>query len=141
MTRRNSPSRGSYYAHLTADERRRRAARILALGALRAVEAGDAPRGPVEVPELVAELPPPKHSAAPRDATDALRLAHQWRAEIEANGITRADIARREGLSRARVTQAMALLDLPDDVQQRLLDGEEQWSIRQALRELGRYYS
>ncbi len=35
----------------------------------------------------------------------------------------------------------MALLDLPADVQQQLLDGEDQWSIRQALREVGRHYS
>ena len=55
--------------------------------------------------------------------------------------MTRAGIARREGLSRARVTQVMALLDLPADVQQRLLNGEERWSIRTALREVGRYYS
>lgn len=74
-------------------------------------------------------------------ALEALCLAQTWQAEIEAGGITKADIARREGLSRARVTQVMALLDLPDDVQQRLLDGEEQWSIRRALREVGRYYS
>jgi len=35
----------------------------------------------------------------------------------------------------------MALLGLPADVQARLLDGQEQWSIREALREVGRYYS
>lgn len=70
-------------------------------------------------------------------AVNALRLALGWQAEIETGGITRADIARREGLSRARVTQVMALLDLPDDVQQQLLDGDERWSIRRALREAG----
>jgi len=82
--------------------------------------------------------------ASPRpkgQAVNALRLAQGWQAEIEAGGITRADIARREGLSRARVTQVMALLGLPADVQARLLDGQEQWSIREALREVGRYYS
>ena len=59
-----------------------------------------------------------------------------WQVEIEAGEVTRADIARREGLTRARVTQVMSLVKLPDEVKGMLLDGEgEDWSIRRALRE------
>lgn len=139
MTRRDSPPRGSYYAHMTADERLTRAAKILGLGALRSVEAGDIERSRARtlVAEPDVESPVAKAGTRRGRAGEALRLAQAWQAEIESGGITRADISRREGLSRARVTQVMALLDLPDDVQQRLLDGEEQWSIRQALRVAG----
>ena len=75
----------------------------------------------------------------PKSATEALRTAMRWQAEI-GGGLRRADIARRERLSRARVTQIMSLLDLPDDLQNALLDGsseKESWSVRRALREVG----
>lgn len=60
-----------------------------------------------------------------------------WQAEIESGEMTRARIARRERVTRARVTQIMALLDLPEDVRDRLLaEGDEVrgMSIREALR-------
>jgi ParB-like chromosome segregation protein Spo0J len=38
--------------------------------------------------------------------------ARSWAAEIDAEIVTRAGIARREGLSRARVTQLLGLLEL-----------------------------
>lgn len=39
-----------------------------------------------------------------------LRRALEWQSEIEAGNFTRAQIARREGLSRAAVTQSLRLL-------------------------------
>ena len=44
-----------------------------------------------------------------------------WRQEMDRDsGITRARIAVREGLSRARVTQLMNLLELPEEIQKSL---------------------
>jgi hypothetical protein len=49
-------------------------------------------------------------------------LAQSWRQELErGTGLTKAKIAAREGISRARVTQVMNLLQLPDDIQAGLL--------------------
>ena len=46
-----------------------------------------------------------------------------WRQEMERDsGIARAKIAAREGLSRARVTQVMNLLELPEEIQEDLLN-------------------
>ena len=59
-----------------------------------------------------------------------------WQTDIEERGLRRADIARREGFTRARVTQVMKLLDLPDDVRKRLLDGDEEvagMTVRDAI--------
>ena len=64
----------------------------------------------------------------------------RWQREIEEGGIRRADIARRERLTRARVTQVMSLLDLPDEVKEELLAidrGRPDWSVREALRRVG----
>ena len=73
-------------------------------------------------------------------ACKALRLAQVWRRELDAGGVNRADIARRELVSRARVTQILAMLELGPDVQKDLLDGTSQWSVRKALRQVGRHY-
>lgn len=78
---------------------------------------------------MMAESPPP--------AAEALRKAMAWQQEIEAGAMTRARIARRERVTRARITQVMALLDLPEDVRDRLLAEAEDvkgMSIREALR-------
>lgn len=61
-----------------------------------------------------------------------------WQAEVETGSINRAGIARRERVTRARVTQILSLCDLPDDVKARLLAEDEQlrgMSIREALKE------
>jgi hypothetical protein len=71
------------------------------------------------------------------DAVNALRQALEWQAEVEAGDINKAGIAKREGVTRARVTQIMKLLNLDEEVQEALLDGEVVWSINQALREAG----
>ena len=50
--------------------------------------------------------------------THPYQQACLWCQELESNsGITKAQIAAREGISRARVTQIMNLLDLPDEIQ------------------------
>ena len=75
--------------------------------------------------------------AGPPPAAEALRKAMAWQREIEAGEMNRARIARRERITRARVTQVMALLDLPEDVRARLLSESEDvkgMSIREALR-------
>lgn len=75
--------------------------------------------------------------AGPPPAAEALRKAVAWQSEIDDGTINRAGIARRERVTRARVTQIMSLLDLPDDVKERLLaEGDEVrgMSIREALR-------
>ena len=73
-------------------------------------------------------------------AAEALRKAMAWQAEIETGEINRAGIARREGYTRARVTQVMGLLDLPEQLRGRLLTGDEAvagMSVREALRAVG----
>lgn len=69
-------------------------------------------------------------------AADALRLAMVWAAEIDAGMATRASIARREGLSRARVTQLMRLLGLEGRLRTEILDGSRVCSVRGVLRQL-----
>jgi hypothetical protein len=66
-------------------------------------------------------------------AAEALRKAMAWAVEMESSGIRRADIARREGITRARVTQVMSLLKLPEDVRVSVLAGGEPRTIRGAL--------
>lgn len=59
-----------------------------------------------------------------------------WQTEIDESGLNRADIARREGITRARVTQLMSLLDLPEAVKAMLLEEHAEvdgWSIRRAI--------
>lgn len=61
-----------------------------------------------------------------------------WQTEID-GGLRRADIARRERRTRARVTQMMSLLGLSDELKSMLLAGHaevEDWSIRRALHEV-----
>ncbi len=73
-------------------------------------------------------------------AAEALRKAMAWQAEIEAGDINRAGIARREGYTRARVTQVTSLLGLPEELRGRLLGGDEAvagMSVREALRAVG----
>lgn len=82
-----------------------------------------------------------ERSDQPSPATQALRKALSWKEEITAGLATRASIARREGITRARVTQVMSLLRLPLPVQQMLRDDHAEirdWSIRRALRTVPR---
>ncbi len=76
-----------------------------------------APDGP-----LNPKPPPPER--VPRVAR-LLALAHHWRGLIR-DGTVRdqADLARLVGVSRARVSQVMRLLDLAPDIQEAVLDGK-----------------
>ena len=57
-----------------------------------------------------------------RPPTHPFHLALRWRDEMAANPrLTQSRIAAREGISRARVTQVMNLLHLPDRIQADLL--------------------
>jgi hypothetical protein len=72
-------------------------------------------------------------------AGEALQKALGWQKLIEQESISRAEISRREGLSRARVTQLMSLLRLPEEVQRGLLVGAPKyvgWTVRRGLREV-----
>lgn len=66
-----------------------------------------------------------------------MRVAMLWHHTIENEGINRAEMARRAGVSRARVTQLLSLLKLPKIIRKALLDEDENvvhWSIKRALR-------
>ncbi len=53
---------------------------------------------------------------------ETLRKALAWRQELDSGVVAnQADIARREGITRARVTQVLMLLRLAPDVQERVL--------------------
>jgi len=54
--------------------------------------------------------------------TELLRMAIEWQRQLDAGEVqSRADIARREGITRARVTQVMGLLRLAPEIQQHVL--------------------
>ena len=77
----------------------------------------------------------------PSSAAKALKTALSWQSLINEEGINRAEIARREGLTRSRVTQVMSLLDLSDTLKRKLLDNEPEtrgWSVRQAIAQVDR---
>jgi hypothetical protein len=66
-------------------------------------------------------LKPPKEPKTPR-VVELLRKAIEWQALLETGKITnQAEIARREGITRARVTQVMGMLRLAPEIQQRIL--------------------
>ena len=73
-------------------------------------------------------------------AAVAVRKAMAWQRDIEEQGMRRSEIARREGYTRARVTQIMGLVKLPDEVKSLLLAGDDQvaaMTIREAMRRSG----
>ncbi len=70
-------------------------------------------------------------------AGEALQKALDWQKLIEQESISRAEISRRAGLSRARVTQLMRLLKLPEKVQRGLLASTPEyagWTVRRAIK-------
>jgi len=75
----------------------------------------------VEASPAVGETPPER---VPRVAR-LLALAHHWRRLIR-GGVVRdqTDLARLVGVSRARISQVMRLLDLAPDIQEAVLDGK-----------------
>lgn len=63
----------------------------------------------------------PREPKTPRVA-ELLRKAIEWQALLESSEISsQAEIARREGITRARVTQVMGMLRLAPEIQQRIL--------------------
>ncbi|MFA6149009.1 MAG: hypothetical protein WC899_12445 [bacterium] len=72
-------------------------------------------------PPLRAKLKPPKEPKMPR-VVELLRKAIEWQILLKSGKIaTQADIARREGISRARVTQIMVLLRLTQATREHIL--------------------
>lgn len=64
---------------------------------------------------------PQKISKTPK-AAELLKKAMEWKKLLESGeGVTQADIARSEGLSRARVTQIMDLLNLAPEILKQIL--------------------
>jgi hypothetical protein len=70
---------------------------------------------------------PPKTPKAPKTprVIELLKTAQEWRRQLDAGDVTsQAEIARREGVTRARVTQVMGLLRLAPDLQESILELE-----------------
>jgi hypothetical protein len=82
----------------------------------------------VEVDRVVSALPepgagarPPKEPKTPR-VVELLRKAVEWQALIESGEVwNQAEIARQEGITRARVTQIMAMLRLAPEIREQIL--------------------
>ncbi len=72
------------------------------------------------LPEPRGKPKAPKKPRTPR-VVELLRTAIEWQSQLEAGEVrNRADIARREGITRARVTQIMALLRLAPEIQEHI---------------------
>jgi hypothetical protein len=64
---------------------------------------------------------PPRAPRTPR-VVELLRKALEWQALLESGEVAnQAEIARREGITRARVTQVMGMLQLAPEIQQHVL--------------------
>ena len=82
----------------------------------------------VAVGQVVSALPeprgrpkPPREPKTPR-VVELLRKAHEWQTLLESGEVrNQAAIARREGITRARVTQVMSMLRLAPEIQQHIL--------------------
>ena len=73
------------------------------------------------VPPRRGKAKPPRKPRPPRVA-ELLRKALEWRRQLGAGEVrNQAEIARREGLTRARVTQVLGLLRLAPEIQERIL--------------------
>jgi hypothetical protein len=93
----------------------------------------DRPRPPKRAEGRVVPEPGRPRGPVSGEAINALVKAMQWADEIESGLMTRAEIADREGVSRARVTQIMRLLQLGQDERDALLSGAKVCSVRQAI--------
>lgn len=72
------------------------------------------------VPLTRGNLKSPKGPKTPR-VTELLRKATEWQALLKSGEIaTQADIARKEGITRTRVTQIMGLLRLTPEIQEKI---------------------
>lgn len=81
----------------------------------------------VAADRVVGTTPPPRSNPKPRKeprtprVVELLRKAIEWQALLESGKIVnQADIARREGITRARVTQVMGMLRLAPEIQEHI---------------------
>jgi len=73
------------------------------------------------LPEPRGKPKPPRKPRTPR-VVELLRMAREWQRQLDAGKVeNQAAIARREGITRARVTQIMALLRLAPEIQEHIL--------------------
>ncbi|MFC1573482.1 hypothetical protein ACFL6M_07800 [Candidatus Eisenbacteria bacterium] len=73
------------------------------------------------VPPSRGKAKPPRHPKTPR-VVELLRKAIEWRTLLDTGEVpNQADIARREGTTRAQVTQVMCMLRLAPEIQQHIL--------------------
>ena len=73
------------------------------------------------VPPRRGKPKPPRESKTPR-VTELLRKAIEWQGLLESGEArNQAEISRREGVTRARVTQVMGLLSLAPEIQRHIL--------------------
>ena len=73
------------------------------------------------LPEPRGKLKPSKEPKTSR-VVELLRMAMEWQRQLGAGEVsTKADIARREGITRARVTQIMAMLRLAPEIREHIL--------------------
>jgi hypothetical protein len=90
----------------------------------------------VATDQVVSALPkprgrpkPPKRPKTAR-VVELLRMAMEWQRQLDAGEVgTQAEIAGREGITRARVTQVMGMLRLAAEIQQHILAVSE--TVRQ----------
>jgi hypothetical protein len=80
---------------------------------------------PIPFPVAIQDALAASNEASPtqnQPSTHVFLLARSWRQQLDREpGLSKAKIAAREGLSRARVTQVMNLLRLPSEIQSDLL--------------------
>jgi hypothetical protein len=102
----------------------------IALGPKGAFENGNVGRLTRRVPadQVISAIPPPRGKPKPPKAprtprvVELLRKALEWQALLASGeALNKSDIARREGITRARVTQVMGLLRLAPEIQQHIL--------------------
>ena len=76
----------------------------------------------VPAAQVVSAVPPPRGKPKPPRVVELLRKAIEWRTLLESGEApNQAEIARREGITRARVTQVMSMLRLATEIQQHIL--------------------
>jgi hypothetical protein len=102
----------------------------IALGPKRAFQNGNIGTMTRRVPaeRVISALPPKDRNRKPSKASrtprvvELLRKALEWQALLESGRVrNQADIAHQEGVTRARVTQVMALLRLAPEIQAHIL--------------------
>jgi hypothetical protein len=74
--------------------------------------------------QVIRSVPPSKPARIPKTlrVVELLRKAIEWRRQIDGGEVrNQAEIARQEGITRARVTQVMGLLRLAPEIQERIL--------------------